>query len=222
MKRLSIILFLLLLFTTIQAQDSNTENTEEEETEEKKESNIRFQGDSRRTFINRKVVNITGVRLGYAINEKYEAGIGLYSSNLLGFLGKEVKKDYVDNSLNPPESFPASIGFHYISLYGEYLLLDKGRLRLTANTQFGLGRVYISFDEVIGEKEEIRENKTLVEHSIKADVEIFKWLRIMGGAGYRYLLAGEPQIKDAFNAPILIIGFSVDLKKLFKKTTSSL
>ena len=67
------------------------------------------------------------------------------------------------------------------------------------------------------ESRNIRENKALVEHSLKANVKTFEWLRLIGGVGYRYLIAGEQQIKDAFNAPIYIVGFSLDFKQVYGK-----
>ena len=109
------------------------------------------------------------------------------------------------------------VGFHYFSAYGEYRLISNKRLLLTFNTQVGLGRVDINFPEVTPVKDRIREIKSLVEHSIKADVQTLPWLRLIGGIGYRYLTSGEDQIKDAFNSPIYIVGFSIDYGRLFGK-----
>ena len=76
--------------------------------------------------------------------------------------------------------------------------------------------VDIDFPEVVPAQDGVRENKGFVEHSIKADVKTFEWLRLIGGIGYRYIVVGEDQITRAFNAPIYIIGFSIDYKRLFK------
>ena len=185
--------------------------------QEKSPSKFRIQGDSRFTLVDKKSANIYGIRAGYLFNKKFEAGVGIYSSNLFGLLGKAVSKDFIDNSLDPPIPIPSKIGFHYFSIYGEYIFIENKRLKFTTNTQLGFGRVDIKFEEMVGSRNGIRESKIFMEHSIKADVQTFKWLRLIGGVGYRYLLAGEQQIKDAFNAPIYIIGFSIDYGRLFKK-----
>ncbi len=207
MNRIIISLLLLVFSTNLIGQETEQESSK---------PIFRFQGDSRKTFVDKKSVNIFGVRGGLLFKNKYELGLGVYSSNLFGILGRAVEKEYFDNSLEQPIGIPAEIGFHYFSIYGEYVAVENDRLKLTVNSQIGLGRVDINFDEQI-DKERIREGKSLLEHSVKADVKIVSWFRIMGGVGYRYLIAGESQIKKAFNAPIYIVGFSLDFKKLFKK-----
>jgi hypothetical protein len=87
---------------------------------------------------------------------------------------------------------------------------------LTTNTQFGEGRVNIHLEEGLEMERRLRAGKTLVEHSFKAKVRTFSWLHLIVGVGYRYLLNGEAQIKKAFNAPVYILGASIDFKKLKK------
>ncbi len=206
-----IILFLSTLISHAQ------EVPKDEKEESPKKSLFRFQGDSRQTIINRKSVGIYGVRLGVLFEGDKEVGLGVYSSNLFGILGNTVAKDYQHNSVVPPLILPASFGFHYFSIYGEYTIMRNRKLLLTTNSQLGHGWVDIDFTDTNIDKSRLRERKWLMEHSVKIDVETFEWLRIMGGMGYRYLIAGERQIKDTFNAPIYILGFSIDFKKLFKK-----
>ena len=212
LMRLIIISFLLLSSSAMYSQA--LENTEPQETIEKRQ--LRFQGDSRRTIINNKSVGIFGVRLGVLFDEKKEIGLGVYSSNLFGILGSSVEKEYKDNGAVPIVMLPAEIGFHYVSVYGEYVMIRNTRLIFTANSQLGLGWVDIDFDDLANRNSK-REGKGMIEHSVKLDVKVSDWLRLMGGIGYRYLVAGEPQIKETFNAPIFITGFSIDIKKLFSK-----
>ena len=214
MKSQVTIVFLFIMFSlSLFGQDSNGN----EEIKSESKPSLRFQGDSRRTIINKKSVGITGIRLGVLFKEKTEVGLGIYSSNLFGILGSTLEKDYQDKSTTPPIIFPAEIDFQYFSIYGEYRLVNTNRLVLTANSQVGLGFVNIDFVEPTNEREDKREGKGLIEHSIKADVKTLRWLRLIGGVGYRYLIAGEQQLKDAFNAPIYIVGFSVDFKNIRRK-----
>jgi len=175
---------------------------------------FQIQGDSRFTLIDRNSVGIWGLRLGVLFNEKIEFGAGIYSSTLFGIFDSSVSKDYEDRSLSPTQSFPSIIDFDYVSVYGEYRLIDKDRIVLTPNTQVGFGRVDVNFPN--SNKERVREAKILIEHSIKADVKTTKWLRLIGGVGYRYLLAGEDQLKDTFNAPIYILGFSMNYSYIYR------
>ncbi len=182
------------------------------------EKNLRFslQLDSRNTFVRTETVGIFGVRGGLVFNNKIELGLGAYGTRLLDFLGKEVNKSYLDQSVSPAQRVPAKIGFEYISLYGEYLVLENHRWHLTVNSQYGMGRVNIRIQEANDMERLKRERKSLVEHSVKAKYQFNSWLQLIGGLGYRYLLSGEKQIKDAFNAPIYIISAEIDFKRLFK------
>lgn len=74
----------------------------------------------------------------------------------------------------------------------------------------------ILLEEGLDKERMLRAGKTIVEHSFKAKVRTFSWLDLIGGVGYRYLLNGETQIKKAFNAPIYIIGASINFKQLKK------
>lgn len=211
-----IMVILSLLTYTVDAQ----ELSEDEKQASPKKSVLRFQGDSRQTIINRKSVGIYGVRMGVLFEGDKEVGLGVYSSNLFGVLGNTVEKNYLDNSVVPPLALPASVGFHYFSIYGEYTILRSRILLLTTNSQVGHGWVDIDFTDT-NSKDRLRERKWLVEHSVKIDVKTFEWLRVMGGVGYRYLTSGERQIKDTFNAPIYILGFSIDFKKLLSRESKS-
>lgn len=214
--RILLVLLLALASFSLISQDDRVES----DTTAKK-STLRFQFDSRRTFVDRRTASITGVRLGVALQDKIQVGIGGYSSNLFGLLGNSVTKDYQDFSLDQAPVLSTEIGFHYFSAFGEYTIVNNETLIWTANSQFGIGWVDIDFVEPGIERPSKSEGKVLVEHSIKANVQTFPWLRLIGGVGYRYLLNGDRQIKDAFNAPIYIVGFSIDYKyiygKLFKK-----
>lgn len=186
--------------------------------QEQEEKNVRFsvQLDSRNTFVRKEAVGIFGIRAGLVFNNKFEVGLGAYGTRLLDFLGKEVSKDYLDQSLNPAQLVPAKIGFEYASLYGEYLVLENQRWNLTVNSQYGMGRVNIRIQEANDTERLKRERKGLVEHSVKAKYQFNSWLQLIGGLGYRYLLSGEKQIKDAFNAPIYLITAEIDFRQLFK------
>lgn len=184
--------------------------------QEEKSTRFSMQLDSRNTFVRSETVGIFGVRGGLVFNNKFEIGLGAYGTRLLDFLGKEVDKQYLDLSVNPAQQVPAKVGFEYISLYGEYLVLEDLRWNITINSQYGMGRVNIRIQEANDTERLKRERKSLVEHSVKAKYQFNSWLQLIGGLGYRYLLSGEKQIKDAFNAPIYIISAEIDFKQLLK------
>jgi hypothetical protein len=186
--------------------------------QEESKFDFKVQTDSRRTIINKNSVGIFGIRAGLLFKNKIETGVGIYSSSLFGILGKDVKKMYTDFSQNPPVTLPADVNFQYISIYGEYAIIDNKRLTLVTNNQFGVGRVNIHLDEGNDVSRRVRAGKRLIEHSLKAKVKTFPWLHLIVGVGYRYLINGEPQIKNTFNAPVYIIGASIDFKKLINSS----
>lgn len=176
---------------------------------------LRIQFDSRSTLVSKETVGIFGLRAGLLMKKKYEIGIGIYASRVFDFFGKEVEKDYLDTSISPSQVLPATIGFKYVSLYGEYTLVNNKRWVLTANSQYGMGRVQIELAEN-GLTRKKTERKSLIEHSLKAKYQFNSWLQLIGGVGYRYLLGGEKQVRDAFNAPIFIVSTEIDFRTLFK------
>ena len=95
--RILFITLSILLSTLLAGQAS----TSTEEKGLKKKSTLRFQFDSRRTFVDKKSVGLIGVRLGKLFNEKTEVGFGIYSSNLFGILGSTADKSYQDKNFNP-------------------------------------------------------------------------------------------------------------------------
>jgi len=201
------LLFFLFQISTVSAQD-NTENTNT------KDWKFKYQFDSRRTFVAKESVSIFGIRVGLH-KEKFGTGIGYYTSRSWGLFANPISKDFTDFTSTPVQTFPAEVGFDYASIFGEYIFFEKKRWQLTANSQFGFGKVNVTLFENDGERKR-KENKILFEHSIKAKFKTTSWLDLYGGIGYRYLIEGEQQFKDAFNAPIYIVTFALDFKKLFK------
>ncbi len=210
-----ILFFLVLIICSFSLMSQEPVTRENSESNEKPK--LKFAGDSRFTIIDKSSVSIYGARLGLLFKDKFEVGAGVYSSNLFGLLGSSVNKEYVDDSFSPSAAFNSEIGFHYFSLFGEYRLVNTKRVVLTLNTQVGLGWASIEFTEPNENKDTIRRMKSLVEHSLKVDVQTFDWLRLIGGVGYRYLLDRDEQLQDSFNAPIYIIGFSIDYGLLKRK-----
>jgi len=134
----------LLLFTGVLCTQ---ESAQEEEKPLKWYSYSRLHFDTRSTIINKESVGIYGIRIGcyYSKSEKFNAGFGIYSSNLFGLFGNTATKDYIDNAFSPPVVLPAEIGFHYGTLYGEYTLLESKKVLLRTTSQIGYGWVDIDF-----------------------------------------------------------------------------
>jgi len=211
LKQFPFVLILILLPIVNFAQDQHVET--EAPTVEKWSFKLDF--DSRRTFVQRNSVKVFGVRVGLHKN-KFGYGVGYYSSRSYGIFDRSINKNYVDNGLNAPHNFPAEFDFDYLSIFGDYIFFKMNRWQATANTQFGVGRVNIGFEDSTNVRE-IVERKILAEHSVKLNYQAFSWLRVNTGVGYRYLLDAEDQIKDAFNAPIYIVGLTFNFKEVFKK-----
>ena len=208
-KRLS--LFFLVIFScsvSLAAQDD-----ELAQSREKFKLLIGF--DSRTTIINRESIGIFGVRAGLK-KHKYAFGIGGYDSRFLGILGRTLEKPFTLNEFRPERTVDADVDFRYISTFGEYNLIKKEKLVLALNTQVGLGNIRIAYD-LDGEPVVRKLSKGLVEHSAKLTVRPLPWLELTAGAGYRYLIDGEQQIKDAFTGPIYTLGGWIYFGKLFGK-----
>jgi hypothetical protein len=206
--RFGAIYFLLLLFSLpLAAQEGGLPAKEK----------FRFLAgfDSRTTIINRETIGITGLRVGLKKN-KYAFGIGGYDSRFLGILGRTLSKPFTLDEFSPERTVDADVDFRYLSVFGEYYLVRQKKVILALNTQLGAGNIRVAYD-LDGEPVVRKLRKGLVEHYAKLRVLPLPWLELSGGVGYRYLIDGEPQIKQSFSGPVYTIGGWIYFGKLFGK-----
>lgn len=212
-----LIIISLFCLSSLQVFSQNT--NEEKNKENKVEFKVKLS--SRRTFISNKNASLLGLRMGLMFHKKYEVGIGVYSSGFFNLKKNvlNVPKFIIDEGNGETRPGIADIGFGYVSLYGEYVFLNRKKWILTANSQYGLGVGVLDLKELDGAFiHEIRVKKNFIEHSVKATYALTTWFDLIGGFGYRYLLNENEVIREAFTSPIYIISFNIDFFDLYKTT----
>lgn len=214
------LIFFIFLTINLQLFSQNLESNDNKE----QKTRLQFKLSSRRTFVDNKAASLLGVRLGLMFNKKYEIGIGYYSSGFFNLAKtvKDIPKTVINESTGEIKPAMADVGFGYVSLYAEYVILSKKKWTFTVNSQYGRGVALLDVKDTDGNfLEEQRKNKNLIEHSTKVTFALTSWFDLIGGVGYRYLLDRDDVIRDAFTSPIYILSFNIDFfdlhKKLFKK-----
>ena len=208
---------LIFLFTLLTLQVL-AQNTEEEKVKNDVELKVKLS--SRRTFVSNKNASLLGLRVGLMFKKKYEFGLGVYSSGFFNLKKNvlDVPKFVIDEGNGETRPALADIGFGYISIYGEYVFLNRKKWLLTVNSQYGRGIGVLDVKELDGTFiHEIRVRKNFIEHSAKATYALTSWFDLIGGLGYRYLLNENEIVRQAFTSPIYIMSFNIDFFDLFRK-----
>lgn len=141
--------------------------------------------DARRTWVNDASVRFNGVRLGV------QRGRDLIALGLYG-LGDPYIQPSVDlGELGKQEFYTR---FSFAALTYERLLIDTKRWQAGIPMAFGLGNYRTSYRDTTSGKEIAYGVNELVpiEATLHCDYNVFWFVFIGAGAGYRYVLADDP------------------------------
>lgn len=198
-KRFIIILFVLASLCS-KAQLLDTINKDL-----KRRPGIVAKLDSRNTFIDGKINQFSGVKLGLSFNRRTRYGIG-YS-----YL-KDGKK--FTNSLG-------EIGTHnidYFHFFADYVFYNKGKWEFAIPVQIGLGNSYIKYPNIISNQKFVM----LYEPSIAGQYKIIKWFGVGLDLGFRYYIIKNKELGNEFQSPTYtfktLIYWDILYKTLFPKS----
>ncbi len=141
--------------------------------------------DARRTWVNDASVRFSGMRLG-AQRGRDLVAVGWYG------LGDPYIQPSVDlGELGHREFYTR---FSYAALTYERLLIDTKRWQAGIPISFGLGNYRTSYrDSVSGQEIAYGVNELVpIEATLHADYNVFWFVFVGAGAGYRYVLAADP------------------------------
>lgn len=177
MKHLALLILLCVSCLTVRAQQDSTKA--------KAAFKVVLNFDARRTWVNDASVRFNGVRLGVQRRRDMIA-VGFYG------LGDPYIQPAVDlGELGEREFYTR---FSYAALTYERLLIDTKRWQAGIPIAFGLGNYRTSYRDTTNGKEIAYGVNELVpiEATLHADYNVFWFVFVGAGAGYRYVLAADP------------------------------
>jgi hypothetical protein len=196
MKKTFLILFLLTI-TAFFAQETSP-----------KKWKFAFQLDNRFSSIGKNDITIFGAKAGLQYKNKTRFGLGT------SFILTPVTFDYFNKKFKTQES--NTLNFWYVSVFNDWILYKKNNWECFVTEQVGYGKP--SFVKEVNDEIVADVNIGLFVNEISGQVnyKLNNWLGAGAGFGYRNMLNGNGQIKNAINAPIYIVKVIVYPDSLFK------
>ena len=166
--------------------------------------------DSRRTFINRQDVNISGIRAGLDFNGLARVGGGIY------FLLSPIYQQFelTDPVTNEDTVVSARLRFNYVSCFFEPTIVHSKRWEISLPLHLGVGDTYY---EGAGFDEATPQTVVMTEISATGYYRILKWIGISGGVGYRKILRGNNRTGENFDSPVYMVGIKLFVGYIYNK-----
>lgn len=180
MNKLFYILFFFTLNISAKAQLFDTIQKDF-----KRKPGIIVKLDSRNTFINGKINQFSGVKLGLSFNKRTRYGVG-YS--------------YLENGSSVINNL-GETGFykiHYAHVFADYVFYNKGKWEFALPVQIGIGNSFIEFPN---NKRVAQKYIVLYEPNISGQYKVFKWFGIGADLGFRYCIIRNKELGNEFQSP---------------------
>ena len=155
--------------------------------------------DARYSVINGHFCTINGLKLGLEWRSRLRTGAAVY------FLSSRIptrraRPGGIDDDAR------ADLRFRYLALYGEYVLLETRRWELSVPLQAGLGTAYVEYVSPGGSTQATpHELVGVLEPSVAAQMRIFRWLGVGGGAGWRAPVFVDRAVRRELSGPIFYL-----------------
>ncbi|MBK7382116.1 MAG: hypothetical protein IPI81_02105 [Flavobacteriales bacterium] len=150
-----------------------------------------FNFDFRRTYVNADPVHFYGFRIG-AQRDRDIIAVGFYG----------IGDAYIQPAVDLPGIGTRELrtNFDYAALTYERLLIDSKRWQVGVPVSIGLGNYRKSY---VGDDRRIVPYSTNelvpLEATLHADYDLFWWIFVGAGGGYRYVLAADPEATRALS-----------------------
>jgi hypothetical protein len=190
MKNLLFFLLLFPLASFAQFADSLREVV-------RHKSSIDARLESRYSFMDHRLISVSGVRLGIAFQRKLRIGGGI--SWLSTELAEEKSPFYRDIR---PAGVNRYFKFVYLCYYADFVFHKTKRWQLSVPIQAGGGLSW--FQDKTGYSFSNRDPKYLLllyEPGITAQFKVFKWAGLGADVAYRFTLKNRQKISGQLNSP---------------------
>jgi hypothetical protein len=165
--------------------------------------------DNRNSFIKNAPVNVKGFQLGVILKEKHTIGFGIYS---LQNSSKQSLTAKNENNI----STKRTLNLNYLTLFYQYVIIDKRFFELDLPLEVGLGGYHIKLEDTITHKiiTDQKGGSLITSGGVNIILKPVRWIGISGTAGYRIALDKNPNVN--FNGAYYSYGVWVDLRQIYR------
>lgn len=168
-----------------------------------------FTFDSRNSFILNQNAKFFGLRFGLEFYDHYRVGFGWY------FLRSPIA---LPDMVRPLDTLHQTLRFNYSTVFFEYVIYEDFKWEAVASIPFGRGTGVIdTVSTLFDERGTIRkQDVNVIAPSIGGHYKLFYWLGIGTGAGYRFVISPEKQVRKSLSAPFYVIKVKLFLGGIYK------
>ena len=174
-----------------------------------------FNIDQRNSFIRNAPININGLQLGVLIKEKHVIGLG-------GYAITATSKQKIKTKTDKNAEVERTLDMKYATLFYQYVAIDRRYFELDLQAEFGAGQFNMNFyDTKTGNLLQNRSGNLLIT-GIGPIIAIkpFRWVGIMGMAGYRFTFEKNPNLN--FSGAFYGYGLWLDLRQIIRDVNYNL
>ncbi|MFI5150886.1 MAG: hypothetical protein ACHQRM_14210 [Bacteroidia bacterium] len=162
--------------------------------------------DNRYSIIGDNIINVFGVKAGYAIHDRWRVGVGYYQLLSPAAITFDMKN----------QEYQARFSFWYASAFVEGVLIHRKRYEISIPLIFAVGeRPYIKTTNCPYLLNPAEKTVQLLEISLTGYYKILNWMGPGIGIGYRYMLNQNEFLQSNFNAPVFIARIQIFLDPLY-------
>ena len=168
-----------------------------------------FNLDYRNSFIKDAPINVNGLQLGILIKEKHIIGFGGY---MISANSKQKVKTKTDKNI---EAYKA-LELKYLTVFYQYVAIDKRYFQLDFLTEFGLGKFDLKFTDSKTNVLLLERSAGMLVSGVGPIIVIrpFKWIGLTGMLGYRLTFEKNPNLK--FSGIYYGYGIWLDIRQIIR------
>jgi hypothetical protein len=165
--------------------------------------------ESRNSFVDHKIISVTGIRIGIAFQNRLRIGGGI--SWLDDGLSDRFYKEKKVTQGHTESSF---LKFAYLNYYIDFVFHKTKRWQLSVPIQFGSGLAWFQTqNQYVFKKKDPKYFFVLYEPGITLQYKVFKWFGLGADIAYRFTAAKK--IGEKLNSPTYSLKVMFWLDQLF-------
>lgn len=162
----------------------------------KSKASIDLRLESRYSFIENDLADISGIRAGVSFGRKlkFGGGVSWLKSNI-------VENEYVPNENNILIATPKYLRLAYFCLYADFVFYKTKRWQVSVPLQTGIGATWFQYQKGYKLSSTNKRLLLLYEPGISTNFKIFKWFGLGVGVGYRFAIKNNSALSDRLSSP---------------------
>jgi hypothetical protein len=161
---------------------------------------------NRNTFIKNQTARVNGLNIGFSYNNRFRTGIAL----------NHLTSSYTQKNTCNDHTIISHFAISYISYFVDYTYYQKKRLSIAIPLQLGLGMSYYHYSSNNHLWLYSKHYGITYEASTIVNYELFYWISVNGGLGYRLALFDNNEANLHFTSIIYSFGINLYPGRLYK------